>query len=295
MTADETVAKSNEFKESKWLLWVLRSLTRNRLALTGLVILSIFGLCAALAPLIAPHDPLAISLPDALQGPSWENLLGTDSVGRDILSMLIFGARISLTIGLIAVGIGTVIGAPLGAISGYYGGKVDLIIQRPTDITLAFPGILLAIVVVSILGVGLHNAMIAIGITFIPTYIRLIRGCVLSIKEEVYISAAKAVGASDLRIIFRHILPNCVAPIIVHSTLNMASAILQAAGLGFLGLGAMPPTPEWGAMLSGGRIFILHAPHVTIFPGLALALAVLGFNLLGDGLRDALDPRMKRH
>ena len=272
----------------------IRRLKRNRMAMVGLVIISIFVLCAILAPWIAPHDPLDSSLSHTLQGPSPANPLGRDELGRDILSRILHGARISLSIGLISVAIGALIGVPIGAISGYYGGKIDLIVQRLIDIMLAFPGILMAIVIVSTLGVGLRNVMIAVGIVSIPIYVRLVRGSVLQVKEQEYISSARAVGSSDLRIISRHILPNCLGPIIVQSTLQIATAILWASGLGFLGLGAQPPTPEWGTMLSRGRVYIRVAPHVTIAPGLAILLSVMGFNLLGDGLRDALDPRLKR-
>jgi ABC-type dipeptide/oligopeptide/nickel transport system permease subunit len=291
---NEAVTKPKEFKQISQLQETLRRLKHNRMALIGLLIISIFVLCAALAPWIAPYDPTRASLRHALQKPSSESPLGRDELGRDMLSRIIYGARISLSIGLISVSIGAVIGIPIGAISGYYGGKTDLIVQRLIDIMLAFPGMLLAIVVVSTLGVGLRNVMIAVGIVSIPIYVRLVRGSVLSIKEQEYISAAKALGSGDLRIIFRHILPNCLGPIIVQSTLQIATAILWAAGLGFLGLGAQPPTPEWGTMLSKGRVYIRVAPHVTTFPGLAIVLSVLGFNLLGDGLRDALDPRLKR-
>ena len=272
----------------------IRRLKRNRMAMVGLVIISIFVLCAILAPWIAPHDPLDSSLSHTLQGPSPANPLGRDELGRDILSRILHGARISLSIGLISVAIGALVGVPIGAISGYYGGKIDLIVQRLIDIMLAFPGILMAIVIVSTLGVGLRNVMIAVGIVSIPIYVRLVRGSVLQVKEQEYISSARAVGSSDLRIISRHILPNCLGPIIVQSTLQIATAILWASGLGFLGLGAQPPTPEWGTMLSRGRVYIRVAPHVTIAPGLAILLSVMGFNLLGDGLRDALDPRLKR-
>ncbi len=267
-------------------------LRRNPWALVGLGIVAIFVLVGLLAPWIAPYDPLRPDFAKALQGPSKESPLGRDELGRDILSRIIYGARISLWIGIIAVGIGVLLGVPVGAISGYYG-RLDIFIQRVIDVMLAFPGLLLAIVLISILGVGLANVMVAIGVASIPTYARLVRGSVLSIKEMDYILAAKALGFGDLRIIFRHILPNCLAPIIVQSTLQIATAILFAAGLGFLGLGAKPPIPEWGVMLSTGRDYLRIAPHVATFPGLAIMLAVLGFNLLGDGLRDALDPRLK--
>ncbi|MCI2425179.1 ABC transporter permease [Candidatus Acetothermia bacterium] len=269
-------------------------LKRNRMAIIGLVIIIVLLLCAIFAPLLTPHDPLRGSLRYARQGVSWQSPLGRDDLGRDILTRILHGARNSIFIGLIAVAIGIVIGVPIGAASGYYGGAIDLVTQRFIDIMLAFPGILLAIAIVSTLGVGLQNVMIAIGIASIPIYVRLIRSSVLTIREQDYIAAAKATGSSDLRIILRHVLPNCIGPLIVQSTLQIATAILWAAGLGFLGLGAQPPMPEWGAMLSRGRVFIRVAPHITIFPGLAIMLSVLGFNLLGDGLRDALDPRMKK-
>lgn len=256
-------------------------------------IVSIFVICAIFAPQVAPRDPLRISLRHVLQPPSIENLLGTDELGRDMLSRIIYGSRISLTIGVIAVAIGVLVGVPAGAIAGYYGGKADLVVQRIMDILLAVPGILLAIVVIAALGVGLFNTMIAIGIVSIPVYARLVRSLVLSIKEQEYISAARALGTGDLRIIFRHAMPNCLGPLIVLSTLQIATAVLAAAGLGFLGLGAQPPTPEWGTMLSGGRLYLRTAHHLATFPGLAIVLIVLGFNLLGDGLRDALDPKLK--
>jgi ABC-type dipeptide/oligopeptide/nickel transport system permease subunit len=264
------------------------------MAVAGSIIILIFVLCAALAPWISPYDPIAMSLAHARDRPSLASPLGRDELGRDMLSRILYGARISLSIGLISVAIGAFVGIPIGAISGYYGGKTDLIIQRVVDIMLAFPGILLAIVLVSILGVGLRNVMIAVGIVSIPIYVRLVRASVIQVREQDYVSSARALGTSDWRIIFRHIMPNCLGPIMVQSTLQIATAILWAAGLGFLGLGAQAPTPEWGTMLSRGRVFIRVAPHVTIVPGLAILLSVLGFNLLGDGLRDALDPRMKK-
>jgi len=267
-------------------------LRRNPWALVGLGIVAFFVLAGVLAPWIAPHDPLRPDFGRTLQGPSIDSPLGRDELGRDILSRVIYGARLSLWIGGIAVGIGVLLGVPLGAVSGYYP-QLDLLVQRLIDIMLAFPGLLLAIVLISILGVGLINVMVAIGVASIPTYARLVRGSVLSIKEMDYIAAAHAMGMGDLRIIFQHVLPNCLAPIIVQSTLQIATAILFAAGLGFLGLGGKPPLPEWGVMLSTGRDYLRIAPHVATFPGLAIMFAVLGFNLLGDGLRDALDPRLK--
>lgn len=271
-----------------------KRLKRNHMAMVGMIILILLFILAILGPFIAPHDPFRASFFNSLDGPSRDHLLGRDDLGRDVLSRIIYGARISLSIGFISVAIGIAVGVPIGAISGYYGGLLDLIVQRFVDIMMAFPGILLAIIVVSIMGVGLRNAMIAVGVVSIPVYIRLVRGSVLSVKNQEFIEAAKALGVSDIVIIFKHVLPQCLAPLIVQSTLQVATAILWAAGLGFLGLGAQAPTPEWGAMLSQGRSYIRVAHHVTTFPGLAIMFAVLGFNLFGDGLRDALDPKMDR-
>lgn len=269
-----------------------RQLKRNKLAIAGTIFILLIFIIALFAPLIAPYSPYKTDFMITLQEPSSSHLLGTDDLGRDVLSRLIYGARISLVIGFISVAIGLVVGVPIGAISGYYGGKIDMFVQRLVDIMMAFPGMLLAIIIVSIMGVGLVNAMIAVGIVSIPTYIRLVRGSVLSIKNKEFVHAAKAIGESEFKIIFKHILPNCLAPIIVQSSLQIGVAILWAAGLGFLGLGAQAPTPEWGAMLSQGRGYIRTAHHVTTYPGIAIMLSVLGFNLLGDGLRDALDPKM---
>ncbi|RTH06153.1 ABC transporter permease [Thermus scotoductus] len=228
-----------------------------------------------------------------VEGPVRFYLLGTDEQGRDLFSRILYGIPISLTIGLVAVGIGLLLGVPLGALSAYLGGRVDLLVQRLVDVMLAFPGILLAIVLVAILGPGLGNAMIAVGIAAVPIYARLIRGVVLSLKALDYVEAARALGASDTRILLRHILPNALGPILIQSSLQMAIAILFAAGLGFLGLGARPPEPEWGLMLARGREYLAVAPHVATFPGLATVGLVLAFNLLGDALRDALDPRSR--
>ncbi len=273
---------------------IFRNLLRNRTAKAGFAIVSLTITIALFAPLIASHDYMKANLREIAQPPSLRHPLGTDELGRDILSRIIHGSRLSLTLGVVSVGIGLLGGVPLGAIGAYWGGWVDLVIMRFIDILLAFPAILLAIAIVSILGPGLYNAMIAVGIAQLPIYARLIRGLILSIREKEFVEAARALGASDLRIITRHIIPNSLAPIIVQSTLNVATAILSAAALGFLGLGAQPPTPEWGTMLSRGRLYLRVAPHITTFPGLAIVLTVLGFNLLGDGLRDALDPRMVR-
>lgn len=280
-------------KRSSELREVLRHLVRNRGAVIGMFIIGFFLVTSLGAPLFTMHSPTATSLLDRLQPPGSTHWLGTDELGRDLYSRMLYGGRISLNIGIISVLIGASIGIPIGAISGYYGGKMDIITQRFIDIMIAFPGILLAIVVVTVLGVGVQNVMIATGVASVPIYARLVRGSVLSIKEQSYVMAAHAAGLRDATIIFKHILPNCLAPVIVQSTFQIATSILWAAGLGFLGLGAQAPTPEWGAILSNGRDYIRTAHHLTTVPGLAILFMVLGFNLLGDGLRDALDPKTR--
>jgi ABC-type dipeptide/oligopeptide/nickel transport system permease subunit len=277
----------------------VEKLFKNKTGVAGLIIITIFFLAAILAPWISPHDPVENSLYDQLKPPLWasggsmKNILGTDDLGRDILSRIIWGARVSLTVGVVSVGIALIIGSLLGALAGYYKGWLDNLIMRFMDIVLAFPHILLAIVIVAYLGPGLRNAMIAIGIITIPRFARIVRASVLEEKEKDYVTAARAVGAWDLRIIFNTIFPNCLAPIIVQASLGFGSAILDAAGLSFLGLGAQPPIPEWGAMIAMGRSLILRAWWVMTLPGIVILLGVLGFNLLGDGLRDALDPRLR--
>lgn len=271
-----------------------RRLVRNRSAVAGGILVLVLAIVAVAAPLVAPYDPLAPSLDDRLSPPSGAHWLGTDDLGRDILSRIIFGARVSLQVGILAVALALAAGAFLGIVAGYYGGRLDNLIMRVMDVMLAFPSVLLAIAIVAIMGPSLGNAMIAIGIVSIPVYARIVRSSTLQVKANEYVEAARAVGSSDARVIFRHVLPNCMAPLIVQGTLGVATAILDAAGLSFLGLGAQPPTPEWGAMLSGGRAFLRIAPWVTAFPGIAIVLLVMGFNMFGDGLRDALDPRLKR-
>jgi len=270
-----------------------RRLLKSRIGVLGIVFIGILLFVAIFAPLLAPHDPLEQNIMTRYQAPSSEHLLGTDEMGRDILSRIIYGSRISLQVGLFSIGLALVIGVFLGLIAGYYGGVLDMIIMRIMDIMLAFPAILLAIAIVAILGPQLRNAMLAIGVINIPRFARIIRSSAISIKESEYIAAARMMGASDVRIIFYHLLPNAMAPLIVQTTLSIATAILEAAALSFLGLGAQPPTPEWGAMLSDARSSLQRAPWVATFPGLAIIFGVLGFNLLGDGLRDALDPKMK--
>jgi peptide/nickel transport system permease protein/dipeptide transport system permease protein len=277
----------------------LGQLWRNKTSVAGLIVVAGFVLAAIFAPSLSPHDPVETALYDQLKPPAWKdggsdkNILGTDDLGRDIFSRIIYGARVSLIVAVVSVGLAFVLGTLLGSISGYYKGALDNVIMRIMDIILAFPYLLLAIVVVAFLGPSLQNAMIAIGITYVPRFARIVRGSVLEEYEKDYVMAAKAVGARDWRIIFIAILPNCLGPLIVLTTLSFASAILDAAALSFLGLGAQPPTPEWGAMIASSRSLILRASWVMTFPGIAILLAVLGFNLLGDGLRDALDPRMR--
>lgn len=271
----------------------LRRLFRNKLAIIGMALLGFFVFCAIFAPWIAPYDPIAQDVTRRREPPSWEHPFGLDEVGRDLLSRVIYGARVSLYVGVASVSLAIVAGTLIGAISGYAGGWIDNIIMRIMDIMLAFPSLLLAIAIVAIMGPGLLNMLYAIAFVSIPAYARLVRASILAAKEMDYVLAAKAVGCSSSRILFRHIMPNCLTPIIVQGTLGIATAILDAAGLSFLGLGAQPPTPEWGAMLGQGRGSVFTAPHVVIFPGLAIMLTVLGFNLLGDGLRDALDPRLR--
>jgi ABC-type dipeptide/oligopeptide/nickel transport system permease subunit len=270
-----------------------RQLKRNRAGLIGGVIIVAFLVAGLFAPYLAPSDPYETFLERSLEGPSRDSPLGRDELGRDMLSRLIHGARLSLVIGVIAVAIGVGVGVPVGALSGYAGGGADLLVQRAIDVMMAFPGILLALILVAILGVGLTQVMTAVGIVSIPAYARLVRGQVLALRTQEFVEAARALGASTLRIIVRHILPNTLAVIIVQATLQVASAILTAAALGFLGLGAQPPVAEWGAMLSSARQYLRLAPHTVVFPGLAIMITVLGFNLLGDAVRDALDPRMR--
>ncbi|MDQ0175711.1 ABC transporter permease [Bacillus chungangensis] len=270
-----------------------RTYRKNKVALIGLGIVSFFILLAIFADFIAPYGFKETELANKHIPPSAAHWLGTDEFGRDILSRIIYGARISLWVGFSAVSGSIIVGSFLGILAGYYGKWVDAIISRMFDILLAFPSILLAIAIVAMLGPSLQNALIAIAIINIPTFGRLLRSRVLSVKEEEYITAAKAIGMKDARILFHHVLPNSMAPIIVQGTLAIATAIIEAAALGFLGLGAQPPAPEWGKMLADSKDFIIQAPWTVFFPGISIMLTVLGFNLMGDGLRDALDPRMK--
>lgn len=279
--------------ESLWSI-SFRRMRKNRTAIAGIIILFIFAVIAIFAPLIAPYDPFDQNFIRSFRPPSMENFLGTDEFGRDVFSRIIYGARISLQIGFVSVFISLILGVSLGLIAGYYGGWLDMLIMRIMDLMLSFPYILLALVIMSILGPGIFNAMIAIGIVYVPQYARIVRSSVLSVKKKEYVMAAQALGASDFRIIIKHVFLNSMAPIIIQTTLSIGRAIINAAGLSFLGLGAQPPTPEWGAMLSNGQDFLRNAPWIATFPGIAIALLVLGFNLVGDGFRDAFDPRLHK-
>jgi peptide/nickel transport system permease protein len=284
-----------------------RRLLRNKLAIVGMVILALFLAMALFAddaliaillgrkpqPLLAPYDPYQQELVRRREPPSGEHLLGLDETGRDMLSRIIYGARASLQVGLGSVSFAIVIGALVGAVAGFLGRWVDNLVMRLMDIMLAFPSMLLAIAVVSILGPGLMNMLYAIAIVSIPIYARIVRASVLSVKEQDYVLAARCIGVPPGRMLFRNVLPNCLTPLIVQGTLGIATAILNAAGLSFLGLEAQLPKAEWGAMLGQGRGSVFTAPHIVIFPGIAIMLTVLGFNLLGDGLRDSLDPRLR--
>lgn len=270
-----------------------RELLRQKSAVIGASILTLFIITAIFAPLVATHDPRDADITARLKGWSQEYYFGTDKVGRDIFSRIVYGSRISIKVGLVAMTFSISIGAVLGVIAGYYGGWLDNTIMRVMDMMLAMPSILLAMVIVTILGQSLTNAIIAVSIVYIPQYARILRASVLTIREQDYVTAARAIGASDFRILTRAILPNCLAPLIVQATLGMGAAILDAAGLSFLGLGAEIGEPEWGAMLNENRALIRRAPWTVMTPGIAIFLIVLGFNLLGDALRDVLDPQVR--
>jgi ABC-type dipeptide/oligopeptide/nickel transport system permease subunit len=286
-------------KNENRFLEFIKQFKKNRSAVLGFFIVLVLVIFALFAPFIATHMPIEQELTNRLIPPSWEDggsvayLLGTDDFGRDLFSRIVYGARISIMIGAISVSISLLFGLIMGVFAGYFGGIVDTIIMRVVDIMLAIPAILLAIVIVSILGPSLFNAMIAIGIVGVPTYARIVRASVMSEKNKEYVIASRVNGSHNIRLMFQVILPNCTTPIIVQATMGFASAVLEAAGLSFLGLGAQPPTPEWGAMLADSLQFITTAPWMIFYPGLAIFLTVLGFNLIGDGLMDVLDPKLK--
>ncbi|MEA4846914.1 MAG: ABC transporter permease [Clostridiaceae bacterium] len=269
-------------------------LHRNKAAMFGLLVILLLIIMAVFAPFIAPYSYDEQNLKMANMFPGREHLMGTDNFGRDILSRIIYGSRISLQVGFIAVGIGVLIGGTLGSLAAYYGGVADNVIMRFIDILLAIPSTLLAISIAAALGPGLTNAMIAVGVGTVPNYARVVRASVLMVKEQEFIEAARCIGVKDHKIILKHIIPNAMAPLIVQATIGVASAILSAAALSFIGLGIQPPTPEWGAMLSAGRAYIRDYWHIVTFPGVTIMLTIFSLNLFGDGLRDALDPRLKR-
>ena len=270
-----------------------KRLRRSSNLLGGGVIILAVVTAAALAPHVAPYDPIDQDFVSQLRPPSTAHLFGTDEFGRDIFSRVVFGTRIALNVGVLADAIATALGVLLGVVAGYFGGRLDVLVTRLVDVMLAFPYLLLAMIVVAILGPGLTNAMIAIAIVYTPQFARVVRSVVLSVKEQEFVEASRAIGARPMRILGRCILPNIVSPVIVMATLTVGFMIVETAGLSFLGLGASPPTPEWGSMLATGRAFMLTAPWITTFPGLAILVTVVAFNLVGDGLRDLLDPRLR--
>jgi peptide/nickel transport system permease protein len=270
-----------------------RRVVRSRAAMAGGLIVLTFVVVALLAPVLAPYPPLRGRLAERLQAPSAAHWLGTDELGRDLLTRILYGARISLEIQVAAVGLALVVGTLLGLVAGYRGRAADQLIMRLLDVLMAFPGIFLALAIIAALGTGLVNVIIATAIFLVPQFARVVRASILTLKEKEFVEAARALGEGDLAIVLRYLLPNSLAPIIVQTSLRMATVLLTASGLSFLGLGVQPPSPEWGAMLSNARSYMITAPHVATTPGLAIMLVVLGFNLLGDGLRDALDPRLE--
>lgn len=266
---------------------------RSGQARAGAIIVAIVMLAALVAPWVLPWDPAYQDLPHRLDGPSWQHWFGLDELGRDILARVLLGARVSLMVGIVVVGVSSIVGMAVGSVSGYFGGRVDQAIGRLMDVLMAFPGMLLAIALVAVLGPSLVNVVLALAVIGWVGYARLVRGQVLRAREFEYVTAARALGAGTLRILARHVLPTAIPALMVQATLGMAGAILSEAALSFLGLGVQPPTPSWGTMINGGRVHLLDAPHLTVFPGLFLAIVVLGFNFLGDGLRDAMDPKRR--
>lgn len=291
--SEQTVTRQHRPKlEYYKTLW--KRLKKNKAALVGGFLIILFIITAFVGPLLLSQDPNEVQVANKLQPPSAEHWFGTDNYGRDIFTRIIYGMELTLRVGFLSVAIGGAVGVVFGIVAGYYGGWIDTVIMRIMDVLLAFPGILLALAIVSVLGGSLRNVIIAVAIYSVPAFARIVRGSTLSVRKLEYIDAVRALGASDTRIIFKHILPNIMSPIIVQATLRIATAILTASGLSFLGLGVQPPTPEWGAMMSDGRNFIVDAPHIILFPGLMVVIVVLAFNIFGDGIRDAMDPKMNR-
>lgn len=293
--SDKQAINKKKYKKRGMFEDTWNRLKRDKLAMIGLGMIVILFLLAVFVDVIYDYDTQVIKsdIPNRLQSPSKEHFFGTDELGRDIFARIIYGARISLAAGFVAVSFSILIGVPLGAVAGYYGGRIENIIMRTSDVFIAIPHILLAITIASVLGQNLLNLMIAIAVANVPQYIRITRASVLTVRDQEFVEAAKATGAKDFRIILLYILPNCLAPLIVHSTLRVAGAIISTSALSFLGLGVKPPMPEWGSMLASGRGFIRDAWHVIFFPGMAILTTILSLNMFGDGLRDALDPRLK--
>jgi len=289
----EGVTSTELAKSDNTFYGLMRRLLRSKAAIFGLVIIGLMFICALFAPLIATHDYVKQDLPSMLQPPSKAHLFGTDEFGRDIFSRVIYGSRVSIKVGFLAVGISLLTGLFFGSIAGYYGRLLDSVICALIDIALAFPMTLLAIAIIAVLGPGLFNVCLAIALSSWGSFARIARGQFLSLKNQEFVEAARILGYSDARIIFRHILPNSLAPLVVLTTLEVPKAIIVEATLSFLGLGIQPPLPSWGSIMSSGRSFLFHAPWITIFPGVMIILIVMGFNLLGDALRDSLDPRLR--
>lgn len=286
--------RAAQVKSESYFASVWTEFRKNRAAVVGMAILSAIILAAIFADMLAPCDPYLQVYAEALQPPSAAHLFGTDEFGRDIFSRVLYGARISLLVGVVSVAIACVFGSLLGASAGYFGGAYDAVVMRCMDVLLAIPSLLLNLSIVAALGKSVFNMMLAVGVSNVPRYCRIMRASVLQIKNTEYVDAARVSGASHMFIILRHIIPNCLAPIIVQATLSVGSAIIACAGLSFLGVGIPAPIPEWGAMLSNGKDFLRHNAYITIFPGLAIMLTVLSLNLMGDGLRDAFDPKLRR-
>lgn len=273
---------------------LIRRLITDRLAVTGAIVVGVFAIAAVAAPLLAPYDPIAVDSASRLQGSSRQHLLGTDALGRDLLSRLLYGSRWSLGVAALATFLVMTVGVFVGTVAGYLGGRTDQVLMRLVDVILAFPGLIAALAIAGTLGPGIRNVILGLVAVWWADYARIVRGIVLSVRELNYVEAARALGATDLRVTVRHVLPQVIPPITVLATLELGSLILALAGLNFLGLGVQPPTPEWGTMINQGRAHLTTAPHLMLYPGLAISLVVMGFNLLGDGLRDVLDPHLVR-
>ncbi len=288
MTEETTAARPSQGRE------IAEILFRNKLTLAGFLLVGLVAAIGVLAPVIAPYDPNFMNMPERLQAPSAAHLFGTDEMGRDILSRVMYGARISIAVGVIIVAVSAAIGVVLGSVSGYFGGKADQAVLAVTDMILAFPSMVLALALTAAMGPGLLNTMLAVIIVRIPMYTRLMRGQVLAVKEQQYVRAARTFGEKPFWIVARHIVPNCLTPLMVQMTLGIGDAILIASSMSFIGLGAQPPTPEWGAMISTARVYAIDQWWYAAFPGLSILITIMGFNLIGDGIRDILDPRSRK-